>query len=190
MLQLQAFRCRHTRNYRHLVEDDVFHFGRRHLHDPPAETGEIGVARMCANGYAVGFGKPHCLPKHRWITCMEACSDIRGRDGPHQRRILAEAVRPKRFADIGVQINAQGGHGRELYKQKGTVVGYGAFLPVGLAPPAFTAPCRNQTDDPHLTRARRMPGLFSKKWPIFRLIAMGPVATLYGRLQPCHYAGL
>src|SRR6185369_7824721 len=49
-----------------------------------------------------------------------------------------------KLASAQLERSALRPNGTKLYKQKGTAI-CGAPLHTGLAPPAFTAPCRNQT---------------------------------------------
>src|SRR5919201_1429449 len=49
------------------------------------------------------------------------------------------------------------------YKTKGHRVIAMPFCSTGLAPPAFTAPCRNQTGDSVMTMARRVPACDCEK---------------------------
>src|SRR5260370_7642550 len=80
---------------------------------------------------------------------MEAGGDAGGCDDLHQSAVVSDGIGAERFADVRVQVHAHEEDAPvttvgKLYKQKCTAR-CGAPLHTGRAPPAFTAPCRNQT---------------------------------------------
>jgi hypothetical protein len=59
------------------------------------------------------------------------------------------------------------------------------FCLVGLAPPAFTAPCRNQTNEPAALKGKRYAGWFIRKTGGSVGLASGGLTTLATILRIC-----
>ena len=97
----------------------------------------------------------------RGIATVKSRGDIGGCHDGQQRIVVTERENPEGFAEIRVEVYVHASahlaveSGRTLpheqvlarTKQKGTAIIAVPPCSIGLAPPAFTAPCRNQTDE-------------------------------------------
>ena len=92
----------------HLVEHQVLDLGRGELHLASTEAHEVGQPRMRAHPHAV-LGRGLDGGRHGVrIPGVEAARHVRHIDDSHQREVVAEAVQPERFAEIGVDGDRAG----------------------------------------------------------------------------------
>jgi hypothetical protein len=88
-----------------LVDQHRLQFGCRKLHDPPAETLQVGKRRMRTEADAGGQRLPDRTPHHQGIAGMKTAGDVGRADDTQQFGIAAHLPGAKAFAEIGVEID-------------------------------------------------------------------------------------
>src|ERR1700730_8059793 len=105
MRHLGAGVARHRLQCADLVGDHIFELARVHIDAPPSEPPQIVESRMRTDGDARGDGLgDHPLHGNR-IAGVEPAGDARRADDLAEPRIVADVVRTKPLAHIGVEID-------------------------------------------------------------------------------------
>jgi hypothetical protein len=162
VLELRAFLGRDAGNQRDLREHEVLGLNGRDRDLTPAEILAIGESGMGANGHAVRAGHANRGTNDVGAARVESRGHARGRNRRHQPLVVAAA-----FADVRVQVNRTcNSHSRECTNKRAPSYSVPPCF-TGLAPPAFTAPCRNQTSDPPCAIASGVPIEITGKSAVF-----------------------
>ncbi len=91
-----------------LIEREGFQFRRRQLQDTAAESLQVGVTGVGADGDPGLHRQRHRLRHHRRIAGVQPAGDVCRGDHRHERRILAQRVAAKTLAQIAIQVNEHG----------------------------------------------------------------------------------
>ena len=85
-----------------LIRHQVPHFRRRQGHSPPPKAGEVGQARMRSQRDSRRRREFHRAGHGAGVAGMKSAGDACRRRRAQQRSVIAERVRSKAFAEIGV----------------------------------------------------------------------------------------
>jgi hypothetical protein len=91
-----------------LVGDHVFELARVHVDAAPPEAPQIVEPGMRADADPLGRGLGDEPLHHDRVAGMEAAGDARGTNDLEQPRIVADVIRTKALAHIGIEIDFLG----------------------------------------------------------------------------------
>ena len=79
--------------------------GRARVECPPAEAHEVAIPRMRTERHSVPGRASSALGHGERVAGVEAACDVRARDEPEHRLVVADAPGAERFAEVAVQVD-------------------------------------------------------------------------------------
>jgi len=106
MTHMPACHLRHRLRRAQLIAHGIAKLRQRQMHTVAPKAAQVRKAGMRPNADTLFNRQRHRLRHHIRITCMKAASDIGRRHNVQKRCIIAQRIRAKALAHVGIQIDS------------------------------------------------------------------------------------